>query len=55
MDSTLKPFEEREEVILNGKKVNQEQLQESIETANQMKGVKVVEVGPGEFKTRIQG
>lgn len=42
------------EVVLNGEKVTIEQLNEQIEKTKAVKGMKIVEVSAGIFKTRIQ-
>lgn len=42
-------------ILLDGKEITPEQLQESIESAKLKKGVAIVEVSPNKFRTRIQG
>jgi len=44
-----------ETVELNGVSIPKTQLQEKIQEAEKEKGVKIVEVSPGVWKTRIQG
>lgn len=52
MDSTL--MQSDENVVLNGKQVSKEQLNEQKQQLETQKGVKIVEVQPGQFRTRIQ-
>ena len=43
-----------DEVTLNNKKLTESQFQEEKEKLEKQKGVKVVEVEQGKYKTRIQ-
>lgn len=43
------------EVILDGKKITKSQLKEKIFESTKMKGIKIIEISPNVFKTRIQG
>ena len=43
-----------EKVVLNGKQISKEQLNEQKQQLETQKGIKVVEVQPGQFRTRIQ-
>jgi hypothetical protein len=45
---------DEKEIVLNKKKLTEEQFQEEKEKLESNKGIKVVEVGKDEFKTRIQ-
>lgn len=51
----LKQKELINEVEFNGQKITKAKLQEEIELAKQTKGMKIIEVRPGVYKTRIQG
>ena len=42
-------------VKFNGVKITREQLNEKKKEASQQKGIQIIETGPGEFRTRIQG
>lgn len=53
MDSTQMSSENK--VTLNGKAVTKEKLTEEIQKAASKKGVKVLEVSPDVYKTRVQG
>lgn len=46
---------ESELLELNGKKLTESQFKEEVKTLESKPGVKVVEVSPGVYKTRIQG
>jgi hypothetical protein len=43
------------EVVLNGKKVSEEEFKVLKEEAEKKPGVVIVEKKPGEYKTRIKG
>lgn len=42
-------------VKLNGQTITREQLEEKKKEVAQMKGVRIVEVAPNEFKNKIEG
>lgn len=42
------------QVVLNNKQLSESQFQEQKKELEKQKGVKVVEVGNGQFKTRLQ-
>jgi len=44
-----------ETVVLNGVPMNKKSFQEAKKEAEKEKGIKIVEVSPGVWKTRIQG
>lgn len=53
MDSTQNKLTE-EKVVFNGKEITVEKFQEEKKELESQKGVKVVEVQPNQYKTRIQ-
>lgn len=52
MDSTQTQLDEK--IMLNGKEVSREQLNEQKQKLESQKGIKIVEVQTGQFRTRIQ-
>lgn len=44
----------KENVKLNGKQVTKEQLEEKRKQAESQKGMKLVEVKPGEYRTKLE-
>lgn len=44
-----------DKVKLNGVEISREQLEEKKKEVAQMKGVRIVEVAPNEFKNKIEG
>lgn len=43
-----------EKIKLNGKDVSKEQLQEKKKQVDSQKGMKLVEVKPGEYRTKLE-
>ncbi len=46
--------EKKEFVLLNEKKVTKEELEKEKERVVNKKGITIVEIAPGKYKTRIQ-
>ena len=51
----LKHQEFKEIVVLDGKNIAKDKLQEQKEKVKQQKGMSIIEVSNGVYKTRIQG
>lgn len=47
--------EQKKTIELNGQQVTEEQLKQQIEEAKHKPGVKIVEVGPGQYRTKLEG
>lgn len=46
-------MEEQKKVLLNGQEVSREKLEEERKKAEQTKGKTIVEVAPGQFRTKL--
>lgn len=47
-------MEEQQQVLLNGQQVSKAKLEEEKRKAEETKGKKIVEVAPGQYRTKLE-
>lgn len=55
MDSAQELLIEKEKIFFNGIQITREELEEKRKEIAQVKGMQLVEVAPGQYKTRLLG